>query len=311
MVSISSVRSSALGNLTLSVSSTLVTVTSLQVTVVQAITLSGVSSSISANGSYSAIATIQQQLTQEFQSAYVHVFAVTSDGAYMPVTVSNGLNLTSLGTNVIQISGQNIIAVGSGSGALVSAQLGSGVCSNATVGYGLGNISANLPLPTGAEIVVSTSRLSVAGDPATLVGLGTQISLTINLIYAGGRRQAMTNDSRTIIDAASLDPSNVINITRGALNMPSVVANGPSGSGTLLVKFTHVSVNATNVFTVVLAQSGSISSSPYPSFANSDSVSDTVLNLIGETGAFQQIYLKFGLTLSDSSVTISGMIRLT
>jgi len=141
----------------------------------------------------------------------------------------------------------------------------------------------------------------VSSDAAADLGLPVQASVTVNLVFQGGRRQAMTNDSRTVYNDTLLNPRSIIRLMRFSNNLPYLVGTGMAGNGSLVVSFTHVNVSGSALLNVVLAQSASLGSSPLPMFAGSDSVSDTTLNLIGETGVFQQVYLRFVVMLSDGT----------
>jgi hypothetical protein len=300
-ISLSVPQSQQLGYQTVVVSDVAVHAVSLAVTPVESIVLSGVPSSITAGSAQTATAAIQQTLTREFQSAYVYVEAAMEDGSSAVLTVADGLNLTSGNTSVLQIAGQTVVAVGSGTGYIVNAAWLSGSCSNITLATGVGSANSTLPTPTGVEISVSATKLTAVGDAAALVGVATQASITVRLVYADGTKKDMTNDTRTVFDDTSLDSSDVVKVTRGSNNMPLIAASGPAGSGSVLVKFTHVTVSGSQALLVVLGQSASLGASPYPSFTGSDAVNDVVLNLIAETGVYQQVYLRLTLMLTDSS----------
>eukprot|EP00042_Codosiga_hollandica_P058928 m.895784 g.895784 ORF g.895784 m.895784 type:complete len:1904 (+) comp60002_c0_seq1:1304-7015(+) len=295
-------RSSAVGTLAMTVSASAVHVLYLTVTPVKAIVLSGLSSTMLANSTQLLTASIQQTLTREFESAYVYVTAVLSNGQQFAVSLADGVTLTSLNAAVVTVVGSNISATGSGSGTNVSAALQGGSCSgNKTLGTGLGTVDVALPAPTGVEISVAAWRLTVVGDPAALTGVPTQSSITVRLVYGDGSRQDMTNDSRTVYDDSLLDSSDLFIVARDGNGLPVLRASGAAGNASLLVRFLHVSVNSTQAVRVVLAAAASLASSPYPSFSGSDAVADSTLNLIGETGVYQQLYLRLTLLMTDGA----------
>jgi hypothetical protein len=302
-ISLNNWRSSQLGSVSLSVDANTVMCMYLGATVVESTTLSGVPAQVGRSGSFVATVTINQILVRESQSAYVHVMAAFSDGTAQAITVSDGLQLISVNTNILRVSGQNIVATGSGNGLNVEAKWLSGVCNNVTLGDTLSQVNISLPVPTSAEITVSTSRITLSSDSAAQLGIATQAMVTVNLVFADGRRQDVTNDSRTVYDDAALDTNNVIQLMRQANGLPYIVGTTKAGTGSLFVSFTHVSVNVSVAFLVVVVSNASIATSPYPSFGTSDSVNDADLNLIGESGVYQQLYVRFTVKFSDGTTS--------
>ena len=64
-------------------------------------------------------ASVQQNLTHEFTTAVVYVEAIQSDDLKIVLTTSNGVSLSN--GAVMRISGQSVVASGTGSGLLVAA----------------------------------------------------------------------------------------------------------------------------------------------------------------------------------------------
>ena len=302
LITVSGARSAVFGGVVVAVNAQAVYPTVLIVTPVQSITISNVPAQASAHGSFTAAASISQALTLVSQTAYVYATAVLSDGMQMALSTATGLVLASLDNTVVQVSGQNIVPINSGYGVFVDAQWQGGVCNNVTLIEGHGIVNITLPTPIGAEIVVSASRITAASDSAVLLSIPTQSTLTVNLVFADGHRQDVTNDSHTVYNDVVLNPNNIVRLMRFANNLPYIVATGAAGSGSVFVNFTNFNVSASVAFQVVLVAAGSIASSPMPMFSGSDAINDVNMDLIGQTGVYQQLYIRFTLTLTDGTM---------
>jgi hypothetical protein len=165
-----------------------VTVVRLEASVLVSMSLAGVPGSFGALVDQTAVVSVVQNQTAEFQPAFVFVNALMSDGQRQEVVLADGLQLASTNALVVTVSGQTVVAVGTGSGAVVAATLTSGaVCSNATVATGAGNVFVALPDPDAVIVTVSASKLTVVGNPAAQVGI--PVSATVQVFLKFGDRK--------------------------------------------------------------------------------------------------------------------------
>jgi hypothetical protein len=121
------------GSVAITVSNTPVAVTYLTTFVVSTLVMGSISATMPRLSSALAVVSVNSTLVAEFQTAYVSAAILYSDNMQETVILDDGLVLTSLNTNVVQVSQQTVIAVGGGNGLYLNAALTSGVCNSSAV----------------------------------------------------------------------------------------------------------------------------------------------------------------------------------
>jgi hypothetical protein len=197
-----------LGSVAVTVTSDPVSVSRLRVSVIQTFSMSLNSSSVAPLvGVVSPVLSASNLLTQELQFANVEVAAIFPDAGSspFPVTLLNGLQLTSLNSVVFDIpSGtQSIRARASGSGLLLSATWTVPTCHPRAIGSGLGPVNIQLPGATSVSVSIVTPVLVPIGDVAVNFGSPTTTFFTIILNYPGYQRD-MTTDPRFVLEIDAL-----------------------------------------------------------------------------------------------------------
>jgi hypothetical protein len=317
--------------LNISISNDAVSASSLAVTIISGASMGGVPAFVGPNadqGAFTAQVTAEAILLREFQRADVVVAALLSDGHREALTRADGVVLVPVVSNLIRIANDtaagtldDIEARGSGKGAIVRAEwhASDAACGGATpaplLAQGIGYGEIALPPPERVIIVPSSRRLAPSTDPAAALGsstLSTEVTLRVFLEFEGGRRQEMTNDPRTILNATRADALGRLVLQQGDGPVrpdqpPRVVTeSGEAGEGGVHVSFLHVNITATVTLEVVRAAGLSLAAVPYPAFAGSVNMAVDALRPLGGSGVWQQAALRATLRLSDgSSVDVS------
>lgn len=311
--------------LNISVSNNAVTASSLAVAIISSASMGDVPASVGPyadQGAFTAQVTSEATLLREFQRADVVVAALLSDGHREPLTRADGVVLVPVADNLIRIANDtatgtldDIEARGSGEGAIVRAEWRApAACAGATptplLAQGLGYGEIALPPPERVIIVPSSRRLTPSNDPAAALGssaLPTEVTLGIFLEFEGGRRQEMTNDPRTILNATRADALGRLELRQGdgpaQRDQPPrlVTESGEAGEGGVHISFLHVNITATITLEVVRATGLSLTAVPYPSFAGSGDMAVDALRPLGGSGVWQQAALRATLRLTDGS----------
>jgi hypothetical protein len=290
-----------------------VAVESLEVTVVSGLTLNGVSGNVLAGDGGTGSAVVGRRLTQEFERADVYVRALLADGRNVEVTEAMGLELESLNKGVLRIvnetsaATEDVEAIGSGQGLLLSAVWrdisgcpggGSGA---ASIASGLGFVDVRLPRPDRAVIVLSSSTVVPADDPAAaLPGVVSSATMRVFLEFPSGRQQEMTRDARTLVNVTNLALSRD---GSGNVVVRASSASALAGTGTVSVAFTHENVTATASVVIATLRSVELSVHPFPRYPGSRSFDERVLSPIAGTGVMQRAELVTFAELSTGART--------
>jgi len=261
----------SIGQVVVTAGSGVVTVQQLSLKLVQSLVVSSVPSTLEAHSSTRLSVSVASLLTQEYQQAYVQAVSYFDDGTFGEVDSSMGLRLVSGNPNVVSISGQYVVAQGSGLVAVTG--LWNSSCFNRTLVQGTGTASVTLPAPTDVIVDQFSPKLTLSGNAAAVVpsGLGTSSGIRVQLVF-GSRTQDMTADTRTIYNASMSGGLFSVVMVNG---MPGIVANGLGlfGTGTLIVQFSHVNISRAVAIQIVVASAMTLSASPFPTYSGSGSVS--------------------------------------
>ena len=294
------------GALQIAVSSDAVYVAQLDIAVMSSLTLAPVATPFGRFDASTAVVSISQKLLTQYSQAYVYAVVVYSDGLEEEITLSDGLELHSLNLFVVQVAGQYIIAIGTGHGYYLQAELTSGACSNVSIAHAKYNISITLPVPTSVIVTGVASTLTISGDPVSLLdsaALPTSSLFTVTLIYYSGiPDKDVTTDAGTLFN---LSLSNGLFSIQNISGRPTIVANataGQSGTGIFQVYFTQYAVTTSVSIQIVRSSYVNISTTPSPTYAGSSAVVAHQLAPYANSGVYQQATLVVTLTTSDGAV---------
>jgi len=211
----------------------------------------------------------------------------------MDLSLADGVSLTS-NSSAASIVGASAQARDTGVAA-ITAVWNSG-CPASIAYSAMTNVVVQLPAATSATATLSASKITFVGNAAATAGIPTSATIqTITLVYPLYNRNALS-DSRVSFDYSQANSLFTVSGTPGnyVLN-----PNGLSrtGTGNLIIRFSHESVIATVPITVVAAQNVSASAAPFPS----GSSSGYTLRAIGGSGKFEQASLSASLFLTDAT----------
>ena len=245
-----------------------------------------------------ASAVVQQQFDSVNSSVFVTVMAV--GGTAAAITTDLGLELASLNTNVIQISGDDISLLGRGSGELLRAVWRS-VCTGEIIAEGTGSIEVTIPDPIDITAELSSSRITYPGDTAEFAGVPTSATLIVSLVFPDGQSRTATSDGRIELDLSQT--GGLVFLT----SFDSVLIVSPSdsteafGTAQITISYSGLTLSVTVSVSVVGYQSLRLLATPHPPFPGSEEVMQTTLNRISETTLFQQAALELEVVLTDNS----------
>ena len=242
----------------------------------------------------------EQQFDFEGVEGRVVVSAVFSDNHRMLLWQSDGIMFSSLNENVVQVSNTTVTAVGSGQGELVQVVWSSiGSCSNGSIAVGVGMVNVSLPHPEDISVTLQSFVLTQPGSPASMVGVPSNVSVTIIARFAGGRTQVLTNDPRT-----GYNTSEGIRVLRNGNAIVTVDPSAQAGLYSVRVTFAQFP-DLKQVFnvTVVTLEDLRLTATPFPTYLNSESNQISALHPIASTGTRQQA------TIAVTAVLDNGDIR--
>ena len=243
---------------------------------------------------------LQDVLEFEGTEAYIAVTALLSDSTRFLSNNVPGLVISSLNTDIVVVTGStpSVVQAGrnSGSGELLEVNITSQNCSVPSVFSQTAFINVSLPTPISVSITPSAAQLTKPSDAATLIGIPTEITLRVVVIFESGRRLDMTGDDCTIYNSSS-----GLNITLDS-DTVTVRANQDSTNGNhiITVSFSHVSLSASVSIQIVQALDIKLEAHPFPHYPNSNQYETTVLYPIANTGLWEQAVVSATLQLSDN-----------
>ena len=276
----------------------LVDVPDLDVTIFSGLTLNLPSSPYPPVSAQLASAVIEQEFDSVNSPVFVTVVAV--GGTAMAITADLGLELQSLDTNVIQVSGHEISLLGRGSGELLRATWRS-VCTDEIIAEGLGSIEVTIPDPIGITAELSSLRITYPGDTAEFAGVPTSATLIISLIFPDGQSRTASSDPRIELDLSQTGGLIILASFDSVLMVSPSESTGTFGTAQITISYSGLLLSATVSVSVVGYQSLQLLSTPHPPFPGSEEVLKTTLNRISGTTQFQQAALELEVILTDNS----------
>ena len=285
----------------ITVTSDPIDILSLDATPVVAVTLSS-SASVELYDTHSVNVLIQDVLEFEGAEAYIAVTALLSDSTRFPLHRAPNVLINSLNTDVVVVSSRAPFLVeagrNSGSGELLEVNITSQNCSrDSSVFSQPAFINVSLPTPVSVSVIPSSIQLAKVSDAAALVGIATSITIRVIIGFENGRSQEMTGDDRTIYNISS-----GLNITMDG-NMATLRAspNATSGSQSVQVSFSHVSLSTSISVQIIQALDIELEAHPFPHYPGSNQYNTTILYPIANTGLWEQAIITASLILSDNA----------
>ena len=231
----------------------------------------------------------------------VVVSAVFSDNHRMLLRQPDRVVLYSLNENVVQVSSTTVTAIGSGQGELVQAIWSSAPsCSSEPIATGVGVVNVALPHPEDIFVTLQTSVLAQPGSPASMVGVPSNVPVTITARFTGGRTQVLTNDPRTMYNT-----SERIRVMQNGNAIVTVDSSAQAGMYSVHVTFAQFP-DLERVFnvTVVTLEDLRLTATPFPLYPNSESNHISSLHPIASTGMRQRAIIAVTAVL-DNGETMS------
>lgn len=185
-------------SLNVTVTDTTVNVTDLHFELVTGLNTSQLTAGVVGTPHYQTSSlTVQREMGYENAMATVVASAIFSDGHQMQISTVDGLNLSSLNTSVLTISGTRATVLQSGRGLLLA---GSWVvpCNGVLLKSTSALYEFNLDNPERIELTISRTLLTTSGDASTLLGTYyDSASVSVRYVYRSGALIVdVTNDTR-------------------------------------------------------------------------------------------------------------------
>lgn len=234
------------------------------------------------------------------------VSVVFADGSRMLLSMDDGLSLSSLNENIIQVSGDTVTAIGTGRGELVEAVWSSNpLCTNASIAVSLGEVRVNLLEPSDMSITVDTDILAPPGSTAGLTGISSSTSLTVVALYSDGRTQDLSLDPRT-----NYSVPEGITITRSTEVVVSVDSSAQVGVYSIQISFAQFpGLRPVLNVTVVSLDDIIVTATPSPPYPGSQAHMVTALHPISSTGIRQQaVIAATGLFSNGQTQDLSSLV---
>jgi len=262
--------------------------------------------SVVPNASAVVTATLHQSFEGDGDKGYAFAYATFTDGTRMEILSDDGFTITSLNTGVVVADNTPpaVTAVGSGAGEHV---MGEWMVCDQSVHSAKVFVNVVVPEPVDASVSVTHASLArTSAGPAALAGVPVDSSVSVTMELANGDYVDYTLDPRTVYDAQSGDPNDLIEVTviPDENGQPGSVRVVPTGLGTgtalLTVRFDHVvGLEASIPVTVVEAESMVLVAHPYPPFPGSNSIMKNTLHEIEDSNHWERASLELSLKLSD------------
>ena len=253
-------------------------------------------STVVPNSVETALFDIRSQLQFEQEIGTLLVAVQYTDGTYSPVDISDVTLNQPVDTSVYTIqTGQVTARGGSGLAELFYRWTPlAGTC-GLTVSETI-SVTADLPQPVSVRTTTLTLTIATIESDASLAGLPTTLSITMELVYSDNRTLNITGDSRL----SYMPSSNLIAIS----SIGEVTATGQGagvGVAIVVVMFTNAQSNLTIELSVeVVAATGlEISVTPYPSYPGSENDQISTLSPLEDTGIWQRGVVALRLSLTN------------
>eukprot|EP00854_Cymbomonas_tetramitiformis_P007002 gene7002-8348_t len=294
-----------------------VTVTSLQANLFVSAVWSGVPTRVSTDDrmSFTATVSFKRTLRAEGQEGVVYVCALFSDGSVQDVTRAEGAHVvvdpiynTSLEVDHRRLGGADftgVVPVGASplsSSTALSCTWTDVLNGGGEIGSGYGQAIVDLPLPTSASIILTSSKITRPSDPSTSdpINTPTSTAATVTVTFEDGTTKDFSLDSRAVLTVFSGD--DLVRFTSANI---AQVKPDTSSFGPVEIEVTFPiyapGLTATASLSVVGMSHLKVSSAPYPAFPGSEVINETVLSNVLCSETFQRSQLAVTSYLTDGT----------
>ena len=291
--------SKTVGDIEITVSSSDVEVQGLDVQVITSISLLPINISVNSFEEHEIVVSTKQELDIVGSQGTIVVTALYSDGQRNIINLSEGLRLSSLADDIVEIVDNTVSVIGNGSGVLINAEWTAVLCGDQNISSGLGYVNVALLDPVQLNVSLEAVVLAPANSIANQIGVPASALVTHATIeFENGEVQDILNNVNT--QFSLLQPNNeiIINTTDGI--SVRATENAELGVHTVLVNTSDYNGlgNTINV-TVVEVIDLNVSARPYPLYEGSDIVVVNELRQIASSGLYQQALLEVNAILSN------------
>lgn len=287
------------GDVTVIVSSSPVQVEGLDIQVVESIVISPQETTIDSFEETELTITTRQGLDSINAESVAVVTALYSDGQRNIISLSEGLEISSLNTDIVEVEGNTVNTISNGSGVIIDAEWKAVGCGDKTISIGKGYVNVVLPEPLKLRGSVEVNILAPVESVAENVGVASStMIIEATVEFSNGEEVDVLNSVNTVFSLTQ--PSNGISLDDKLLSISNDAA---IGEYTILVRSTdYGELNTTIDLTIVEVVDLNVSAKPYPLYANSDLVNVNELKEIASSGLFQQAIITVDAVFSNVNV---------
>ena len=256
-------------------------------------------------------ASLSTELKVEGESADIVTLAVLDDGHSQKVSASDGLVYETEDPSVITIDGATFIAVGNGSGDLLTAKL---ICDGNTLDTDPNAVNIQL---LSAELVVKVSNDFIVHPDDQSASLGDK-SLPVNstisvlVVYSNGEEFTVTENANFSVTSSPND--NVITMTNtGSPRVVTAASSASQGRATITISYKNF---PSQTVTIDVGKSTDLLllwPYPYPSYEGCCVGANykTSVSTISTTGVYQKVLIQTNLHVTAGSLFSSRNIDVT
>jgi len=260
---------------------------------------------------HSSIVTEEQVFDFEGTQGQIITTAVFADGSRLLLNAPEEVTYNSSHHNIIDITGNTVTALASGSGNLVQAVWRSPqACGSEILETGVAAVTVNIPRPSRITAQLSETVLALPQSTANVIGVRTSAVLTVVAFYDDGRMQPLTVDNRT----EYAFPSNIDLVRGTGTVLVSTNSNATvPGDYTISISFIQFPDIQSNVsYSIVSMADITLIANPYPIYQGSEMRSVQQLSVIGTTSMLQQaIIITFASLTNGNSINITSNSQLS
>ena len=251
-----------------------------------------------------SVISITSNLVQKFDSINTQVIVTASalleDGYVLPLTINDGLKLTSLNESILTVSNGKVQLLGAGDGDVLQAEWIS-LCSFESLGEGKAVASITIPEPSEMLVKAAMSKLTYSSNYAFLAGIPTSTLVTVTLVYPNGESRNSLSDS--LLNITLLSGNSVLLIEKKTDHLAINVTgqNDVFDSFEIFFDYNNGQFSSSLIVTIVGFQNLSMYATPYPLYEGSDTLFVTYLHKIYSSTKYQKASLHLDMILTDNS----------
>ncbi len=277
-------------------------VTSLDITLFSGLNLNLVEGPYNILSSQTATVSVEQRFDSISSNIFLSILALLDDGSNVLLNqTTENIQLRPVLPHIASISGGNISLLAGGTGDLIEVTWLS-PCTGLPIAISNGSAAVTIPDPVSFEIQQSTNRITYPRDISTIGGIPTSLTLTVALVFPDGLQRDVTSDPQTtylLRQGAAL--VNLSHSDAGLSVIPSDIIGDSFGRVEIVATFGRFTISSRVFVDVVRYLSLRLSSTPYPPYPGSNTISKDTLFQIESTGQYQQVALILEAILSDGT----------